>query len=56
MAAGVGESDLMQEVSGLPSFMPEAEFQRRLGGVGAPPYQDMMREIERRIAACALYR
>jgi hypothetical protein len=37
VAAGVGESDLMPDVSGLPSFMPEAELQRRFGGVGAPP-------------------
>lgn len=56
VAAGVSESDLMPDVSGLPSFMPEAEFQRRFGGVGAPPYLAMMQEIERRVAACALYR
>jgi len=36
--------------------MPEADFKRRFGGIGAPAYNKMMLEIERRIAACALYR
>jgi len=39
----------------LPEYMPEAEFKRRYGGVGAPAYKQMMQDIERRVAACALY-
>ena len=46
----------MPEVADLPEYMPEAEFKRRFGGVGAPPYQRMMQDIERRVAACPLYR
>jgi hypothetical protein len=56
VAAGLQESDLMPDVAGLPEFMPEAEFKRRFGGVGAPAYQRMMADIERRVAACPLYR
>ena len=39
----------------LPEYMPEAEFKGRFGGVGAPAYKQMMQDIERRVAACALY-
>ena len=56
VAAGVRESDLMPEIADLPEFMPEAEFKGRFGGVGAPAYKQMMQDIERRVAACALYR
>jgi hypothetical protein len=56
LTTGVRESDLMPETADLPEFMPEAEFKRRFGGIGAPQYQRMMQDIERRIAACPLYR
>ena len=56
VTAGVREADLMPETADLPEFMPEAEFKRRFGGVGAPAYQRMMQDIERRVAACPLYR
>jgi hypothetical protein len=56
IAAGARESDLMPEVSDLPEYMREAEFKRRFGGVGAPAYNRMMQDIERRVAACPLYR
>ena len=56
MTTGVRESDLMPEVADLPEFMSEAEFKRRFGGVGAPAYERMMQNIERRVAACPLYR
>jgi hypothetical protein len=36
--------------------MMSGEFQRRFGGVGAPAYQRMSDEIDRRIAALALFR
>jgi hypothetical protein len=35
--------------------MPEAEFTRRFDGVGSPSYEQVIREIDRRIAACRLY-
>ena len=56
VAAGVREADLMPEIADLPEYMPEAEFKRRFGGVGAPAYKQMMQDIERRVAACSLYR
>jgi hypothetical protein len=56
VAAGVVESDLMPRADDLPEMMREAEFKRRFGGVGAPPYVRQMQEIERRVAALALYR
>ena len=56
LRAGVVERDLMPATEDLPEFMPERDFIRRFGGVGAPPYNKMMAEIERRIAALPLYR
>lgn len=56
LSAGIRELDFMPVTDDLPEFMPEAEFLRRFGGVGAPAYQQIMARIERRIAALALYR
>ncbi len=56
LAAGVNERDMMPDVANLPEFLSDAQFRRRFGGVGAPAYKNMMRKIERRIAACTLYR
>ena len=56
LSAGVREPDMMPPTNDLPEFMPEAEFQRRFGGIGAPAYKQMMANIERRIAALQLYR
>jgi len=56
VAPGVSDDDLMPVWAVLPQFMPEAEFVRRYGGVGAPPYQAMMTEIERRVDALRLFR
>ena len=56
-AAGtVDEAGLIPPWSDLPEFMPEAEFRRRYGGVGAPAYETMLAEIDRRIAALELLR
>lgn len=56
LKAGLREADFMPSTEGLPEFMPEPEFKRRFGGVGAPAYTQMMMEIERRVAALPLYR
>ena len=56
LAAGVRERDFMPDVADLPEFMPEAEFKRRYGGIGAPAYQRMMADIEARIASRPLFR
>ena len=56
VAPGVSDDDLMPPWADLPQFMPEAEFVDRYGGVGAPPYQAMMAEIEGRVGALRLFR
>lgn len=49
VARGLTEADLLPDVGDLPEYMSAAEFQRRFGGVGAPAYQAMLREIEARL-------
>lgn len=44
------DRDLIPPTDDLPEFLPEAEFQRRFGGIGAPAYQAMLADIERRVA------
>ncbi len=56
VSEGARDGDLIPPVKDLPEFMPEAEFKRRFGGIGAPPYKRMMDDIERRIAALQMYR
>ena len=56
VASGVKESDFMPDVADLPEFMPEVEFKRRYGGVGAPAYNKMMAKIEARVASRPLLR
>jgi hypothetical protein len=53
---GLSEADFMPSVEGLPEFMPEPEFKARFGGIGAPAYNNMMQEIERRVGALAFNR
>jgi len=55
LKTGLREADFMPSTEGLPEFMPEPEFKRRFGGIGAPAYKQMMLEIERRVAALSLY-
>lgn len=56
LGGGLHEADFMPSVEGLPEFMPEAEFKARFGGIGAPAYDKMMQEIERRVAGLAVNR
>lgn len=49
------ERDFMPEVEDLPEFMSEAEFTQRFGGVGAPPYKQVVDDIEQRIARRPLF-
>jgi len=56
LAAGVQEPDLLPPVADLPESMGAAEFQRRFGGVDAPAYQAMLREIEARLDRLDLLR
>jgi hypothetical protein len=43
-------------LDGLPEYLPEAEFVRRYGGIGAPAYEALMADIERRVGALPLWR
>jgi hypothetical protein len=56
LASGVEESDFMPDVSDLPEFMPEAEFNRRYGGVEGAGYLRVMAKIEERVGARPLLR
>lgn len=56
LAAGPSESDLLPAIADLPESLPEAEFVRRYGGVGAPAYQRMLADIDARIATTPLLR
>ncbi len=51
LAGGVQDSDVMPAWADLPEFLPEPEFKRRFGGVGAPPYLALLAEIDRRVSA-----
>ena len=51
LSAGVQETDFMPHAADLPEAMPEPEFKRRFGGVGAPKYAAMVAEIDRRVSA-----
>lgn len=55
-AQGLSDTALMPAWEDLPEYLPEAEFVRRFGGVGAPPYNSLVAEIDRRIGALALLR
>jgi hypothetical protein len=50
VASGLIDSDLMPHWSDLPEFMPEVEFKRRFGGIGAPAYKQMMQKIDQRVS------
>jgi hypothetical protein len=52
----IAEADIMPHVRDLPEGMSEREFKRRFGEVDSRAYRAMMEEIERRVAACPLYR
>jgi len=54
--ARVSDRALMPPWRDLPEGLPEAEFLREYGGVGAPDYERMLAEIDRRIAALPLLR
>ena len=54
VARGLGDAQLLPRIDDLPESLSEPELLRRFGGVGAPPYNAMLAEIDRRIAALAL--
>ncbi|MDP3287517.1 MAG: hypothetical protein Q8M64_04345 [Methyloversatilis sp.] len=55
-AAGLPVDEVLPPIDGLPEFMPEEEFLRRFGGIGAPAYQAVIDDIEARLEKLELYR
>lgn len=56
LARSLEESDFMPAWSDLPEFMSEPEFRQRFGGVGAPAYEKLLAEIDRRVEALPVFR
>lgn len=56
LAVPLRDEDLVPAVQDLPEYMPEAEFLRRFGGVGAPAYERVLSDIDTRITGLRLLR
>ena len=54
--SGMTEADFMPPIDGLHENFTEAQFQARYGAVNSPAYRRVLDDIERRLAACRLYR
>lgn len=50
------ESDIIGDISYLPEGLTEAEFRMEYGSTGSEEYTRLVREIERRLLLCSLYR
>ena len=55
-AAGLGDGDLLPEVSDLPENLSQPEFAARFGGVGSAAYERLLADIEARLDALPLLR
>jgi hypothetical protein len=55
ITAGLTEHDMMPAIAGLPDNLPESEFNRRFGGTNELEYHKLVADIDRRIAALALF-
>jgi hypothetical protein len=56
LAEGIEETAIMPPARDLPEHLDTQRFKELYGHVGSPAYQLVMQDIERRIAACSLYR
>ena len=56
MEQAASDTDIMPEVRGLPDHLPEKELKRRFGRPGEGAYEQVLEEIEARIATVPLYR
>jgi hypothetical protein len=56
LARPLTDAQLMPRWQDLPEYLSEADFKRRYGGVGAAPYQEMLGEIDRRVAGLEIWR
>jgi uncharacterized protein YfiM (DUF2279 family) len=53
--ASLPEDHLIPAIDGLPENLSQGEFTRRYRGAGAPAYEELLEEIDRRIAALPLF-
>lgn len=56
LAAGVGELELLPDISDLPEYLSAAEFRRHYGSPDSAAYRAMMEKIEQRLDGQALLR
>ena len=52
---GFTDAAIMPPLDGLPEYLSQREFQRRVDGLNSPAYQRLTEEIERRLDAMPLY-
>lgn len=55
LGRGFTLGDFFPEAADLPEGLQDADLQARYGGVGGVAYQEVLGEIERRVAGCAAY-
>lgn len=56
LAAGFEIGEVFPQAADLPEGIPDRELQAEYGGVGGKKYKEVIREMERRLAACAALR
>ena len=56
VAAGLTDASLLPAVADLPEGLQDDEFRQRFGGIDSPAYRRISDEIDRRVAALALFR
>ncbi len=56
LARPLADKELMPPWQDLPEYLSEAEFKRRYGGLGQAPYQNMLADIDRRVAGLSIWR
>ncbi|MBM4264004.1 MAG: hypothetical protein FJ145_21605 [Deltaproteobacteria bacterium] len=56
VAAGLSELYIIPVTEDLPEYMSAVQFKHTYGGVGSPAYNEVMADIERRVAKLTLYR
>ena len=54
LTPGIKDSDVIPSFGDLAEEIPEAEFKKRYGGVGSPTYNNILADIEGRVARTRL--
>jgi len=56
LSPGIKESDIMPTIKDLPEEIPEAVFKKKYGGIGSPAYNNILADIEARVARTPILR